>query len=156
MTLFKKKFIVGGVYKVARRFEQKELPSHYYCTVVKNPNKGKPLPNGGGYYDNAELHAYIPNEISRPLGDNYCELDERMEYVGTFAEYGHLLFNQQIGWHNNEYKTKLRFRKNLVIDLSQPNGEAPNEAKRETPIQVEIKEGAMKKLQRKIKNLINK
>lgn len=109
MTL-EKKWVIGGVYKVKRRKVVMDLypklPEYYYCTIIKNPNKEKPN------YNNDLLHTYIPNEISRPFVNNWggCELDSRMEYLGSFHEYGHLLFNQKLQWHKNEYNTNMTYK----------------------------------------------
>jgi len=115
-----KRFKVGHVYKVTRR-EHSKLKGYkdYYCTVIKNINAGKPLPNGGGFHNEAKLHSYIPNHFSRPLNDGdgcMCNLEDRMEYVGTYQEHGILLFNQDLPKElnpPNQYNTSLSYMPNL-------------------------------------------
>lgn len=112
------KWIIGGVYRVERREvvlkrykrEGRNLPDHYYCTVIKNPNFGKDMYKFR--YANLRLVAYIPNEIIRALDDGdgcHCNLEGRMNYIGSFETHGHLLFNQQLPWHSNEFDTNFVF-----------------------------------------------
>lgn len=97
---------IAEVYKVKRRPSAKERGlEDYYCTILKNVIYP---------HIKCKYMTYIPNLFTRPL-DQYCNLKSRVSYVGTFEEFGHLLFNQDhekqlSGNTKNEFNTKMNIK----------------------------------------------
>ncbi len=76
---------IGHVFKVKRKqWAKKAGLKDYYCTILKNEF----FP-----HIRCKYVTYIPNLFPRPL-NYYCNLKPRVSYVGSFEEFGHLLFNQ--------------------------------------------------------------
>lgn len=105
------KFTIGHVYKVKGNWRPDDIGREdYYCTIIKHPRTG-------------ELVTYIPNCFTRKLS-NYCQLKDRMSYVGSFEKYGHLLFdqhylkNQGDPYSHNEFNTKIVYIPKMKFDAN--------------------------------------